>query len=447
MAQTNQNKTRAPARRTYEGGRGMPQEAPLAALQRVLNAHLLWEDSFYIDGKSAADQLDLAVLRAANADAQGTAEVILRARTAMKIRHASLRAAVAFARRNPVPGMARHLIRDVIERADELAEVLSMAGPKGGMSHAIRKGVADAFGKFDEYQFGKYRGEGKSVTLRDAVFLTHPNPEKLPLVQKIVDGTLATPDTWETNLSAGADKRETFTRLMAENRLGAMALLRNLRGMLEAGVCSKDIAAALEKANWARVLPFRFVSAAKAAPALAKPLDTAFKLAVAGSVYLPGSTAVLVDTSASMDAPLSTRSTVPQHQAGAALAAAINGDEVRLFQWADHCAEIPNFGSLSNALAIRAGYVGHGTQITQAIAYANRVGVFDRIIVISDMQFSDAFIGGLQPGQRGYAINTSPYAQPGLMLGNWTHFSGFSEQVLKYIAAAESVTERVDEEA
>jgi len=53
----------------------------------------------------------------------------------------------------------------------------------------------------------------------------------------LVAGELATPDTWEVALSAGAsvDKREAWERLLAENKLGAQALLRNLRNMAEPG--------------------------------------------------------------------------------------------------------------------------------------------------------------------------------------------------------------------
>jgi len=54
--------------------------------------------------------------------------------------------------------------------------------------------------------------------------------------KQLVDGTLPVADTWESNLSAGADKKETFERLMREGKLGYMALLRNLRKMTEIGV-------------------------------------------------------------------------------------------------------------------------------------------------------------------------------------------------------------------
>jgi 60 kDa SS-A/Ro ribonucleoprotein len=47
---------------------------------------------------------------------------------------------------------------------------------------------------------------------------------------------LATADAGEVQLSAGADKKETFERLIRERRLGYFALIRNLRNMGRAGV-------------------------------------------------------------------------------------------------------------------------------------------------------------------------------------------------------------------
>jgi 60 kDa SS-A/Ro ribonucleoprotein len=64
----------------------------------------------------------------------------------------------------------------------------------------------------------------------------------------------------------GADKREAWQRLLIENKLGALALLRNLRNMREAGVEEGLVLASLRSMNAARVLPFRFLAAARYAP-------------------------------------------------------------------------------------------------------------------------------------------------------------------------------------
>jgi hypothetical protein len=76
------------------------------------------------------------------------------------------------------------------------------------------------------------------------LFLSHAKPRdaaQAGVWKKLVWGRLATPDTWEVALSSSgkegiADKREASERLLREKKLGALALLRNLRNLREAGV-------------------------------------------------------------------------------------------------------------------------------------------------------------------------------------------------------------------
>jgi 60 kDa SS-A/Ro ribonucleoprotein len=111
------------------------------------------------------------------------------------------------------------------------------------------------------------------------------------------------PDTWEVALSGGANKRETFERLIREGQLGYLALLRNLRNMAEAG-CDVGLCAT---PSWrARALSASCRSATW--PRLARRRSSSLRLtkrcpeAIAGLPVLPGKTAILVDVSGSMDA-------------------------------------------------------------------------------------------------------------------------------------------------
>jgi 60 kDa SS-A/Ro ribonucleoprotein len=84
------------------------------------------------------------------------------------------------------------------------------------------------------------------------LFLCHPKPKdkaQAALWKRLVDNELKTPDTWE----AGKDKKATFERLILEKKLGALALLRNLRNMETAKVADKIIATALEMMKVERV--------------------------------------------------------------------------------------------------------------------------------------------------------------------------------------------------
>src|SRR5205085_494685 len=152
----------------------------------------------------------------------------------------------------------------------------------------------------------------------------------------VKERSLIAPDTWEVALSGGADKKETFERLLSEGKLGYLALLRNLRNMAEAGVDVDLVRDAIiaRKGGAHRVLPFRYVAAARAAPRFEVWLDQALIEAIAEMPILPGKTIVLVDVSGSMDAALSRRSDMKRVDAAAALGAIVPG-EVRLFTFSD----------------------------------------------------------------------------------------------------------------
>ena len=53
---------RYPAEHTHEGARA-ERETPIALLTRLVNCCLLWEDTFYVDGKTIADQIVEAAAR------------------------------------------------------------------------------------------------------------------------------------------------------------------------------------------------------------------------------------------------------------------------------------------------------------------------------------------------------------------------------------------------
>lgn len=185
----------------------------------------------------------------------------------------------------------------VIQRADEITELLAyyqLSNARSGekklnkLSKQIQKGLAEAFYKFDEYQFAKYNRQTE-VTLKDALFLTHPkaNSEvQQELFGKIVNDELETPYTWEVELSnlgqqhfesekLRADAvRDKWEELICSGKLGYMALLRNLRNILQAGVSPEAIKCVAERLSDARAvrkskqLPFRYFSAYRELEAL-----------------------------------------------------------------------------------------------------------------------------------------------------------------------------------
>lgn len=418
--------------RTFEGAPAVPPKNPLAELRRAVASCLLWENQFYEGGVDIADRIASLVR---SVDPLAVEALAIEARTDMNLRHTPLWLIASMALSGN--GARADTYASVINRADEMGELISMFWKDGKrpLPAAMKRGIAKAFGKFDAYRLGKYNRK-VAVSLKDVLRLVHPKPEnaeQAALWKSIVDGNLASPDTWEVALSGGADKKETFERLLREGGLGYLALLRNLRGMSDAGVDSGLIRdAILARKGAGKVLPFRYVAAARAAPQFEPALDEALCAAVEGLPVMSGKTCVLVDVSGSMDAPLSTRSDLTRLDAAAALASIIHGD-VRVVTFSEHVVEVAPRRGMAGIDAIRHSQPHSSTYLGRAVGAVNAQIPHDRLIVITDEQSHDA-VGG--PKGRGYMINVASQKN-GVGYGDWTRIEGFSENVLRFIAEHE----------
>ena len=338
--------------------------------------------------------------------------------------------------------MAQTLVR-VTQRADELAEFVAIYWKDGRvpLSAQVKKGLAAAFPKFDEYALAKY-DRGGPVKLRDVLFLAHAKPRdkaQAEVWKRLIAGELTTPDTWEVALSSGVDKREAWERLLREQKLGGLALLRNLRNMREARVDEDLVLAALGSMSTARVLPFRFLAAARYAPRWEEPLEQAMLKCVAGTEKLAGKTVVLVDVSGSMTAPLSRRSEMQRTDAAYGLAVLLReiGEKVAVFSFSNSLVEVPARRGFSLRDAIDQSQ-GHGaTYLGKAVTELNQKHSYDRLIVITDEQAHDSI-----PVTRGkgYVINVASNKN-GVGYGKWTHIDGWSESVVEYIRTLEQTAD------
>ena len=217
MAQRNVARDRQAQVRTHEGGRA--QTGNFAQqLKRAVTACMLWEDTFYESGKDIATRIhDLAK----RCDPDFVAQLALDVRKRHGLRHAPLWLILSLLPRDDILGKAKSTaITDLVSRADEIPELLAMywdgKGEGKPVAAALKRGLAGAFHKFDEYQFAKYNRD-KAVTMRDAMFICHPKPkndEQAALFKRLANDELKTPDTWEVGLSAGGDKKEVFTDLL-----------------------------------------------------------------------------------------------------------------------------------------------------------------------------------------------------------------------------------------
>jgi len=425
---------------THEGAPAIPSK-PYTELRRAVLACLLWEDTFYESGQSIADRVKTLVPQI---PAEKVAQLAIDARTKFKLRHMPLFLVRELAR-TAKGNLVGRTLSEVIQRADELAEFVSIywAEKKQPLSKQVKVGLAHAFTKFNEYALAKYKGDENAVKLKDVLFLCHAKPKdeaQAALWKRLVDGTLQTADTWESNLSAGADKKQTFERLIREKKLGYMALLRNLRKMLEVGVDETLVRAAISAgASGSKALPFRFIAAARAAPRFEPQLDAAMALAVQDLAKLPGKTAVLVDVSGSMDHPLSSKSELNRIDAacGLAIMAREMCEDCRVFAFSDSLAEIPARRGMGLADAIKTSMTHGGTQLGSAVMWINGNVKYDRLIVVTDEQSASVVP---PPKGKGYMVNVATYKN-GIGYGPWVRLDGFSEALLAYIQESEVALE------
>lgn len=406
------------------------------ALRRTLMACMLWENTFYEDGQEVAARIEQVFRHVAPAK---VATIAVEARTQMKLRHAPLLLVDLMASEPAHKAFVADTLAQVIQRPDELAEFLALYWRKGKcpLSAQVKKGLARAFAKFSEYQLAKYNRDG-AVKLRDVLFLCHAKPkddEQAALWKRLVDGQLATPDTWEVTLSAGADKKAAWERLMAERKLGALALLRNLRNMEQVGVERCRIREALSAMKVERVLPFRFVAAARFAPHLEPDLEQAMMKSIEGREKLPGKTVLLIDVSGSMDDDLSEKSNMTRMDAacGLAILAREVCEEIEVWTFSNNLVEVPCRHGFALRDVVVASQPHGGTYLRGAIEGLKTHG--DRLIVFTDEQSHDG-CSDPRPGSKGYMVNVASY-QNGVGYGAWTHITGFSEAIIDYIVASE----------
>lgn len=451
--------TSAPQRTAGGAGAIAAKLTPEQELRRLSAACLLWEDTFYDNGVALAGRIKELVPQCKPAF---VAECAKEMRSAQHLRHAPLMLVREMARHDSHKRLVGKLLPQVIQRADELAEFVAIYWKEGRapLSKQVKNGLAAAFHNFNEYELAKYDRAGP-VRLRDVLFLCHAKPankEQEDMWKRLIDGKLETPDTWETALSAGADKAETFTRLMDQGKLGALAFLRNLRNMEQAGVRTDDIIAYGERVNLQRILPFRFVAAERHVhnDALKVMLNDMLLRGCAQRPKLPGKTVVIVDVSGSMSyGNVSSKSELTRLDAAGALAAILREscEDAVLFATAgkDHShahatMEVPPIRGMElvnkftdNGFAHQIG--GGGIFLAQVMDYTWKlVGQADRVVVLTDEQDCDHKANPKTArtwGGFNYLLNVSNHKN-GIGYGDgWVHIDGWSEACIDYMIAFE----------
>lgn len=309
-------------------------------------------DSFYEKQNSRLERIKKLV---AVCDPEFVAKLATYTRNEMNLRSVSMVLAVELAKTASGNTIVSKAVANVVKRADEITELLAYyqwANERQGakklnrLSKQIQKGLAISFNTFDEYQFAKYNRKTE-VKLKDALFLVHPKAKdasQQEVFNKIVENNLVTPYTWETELSVLGTvsfwnekaKQEAFTRkweeLIESKKVGYMALMRNLRNILEANVSPKHIAMVCDylanenAVENSKQLPFRFLAAyrevkrtdSRFTPVVLDALEKAVEVSAKNIRGFDYDTSVVIacDVSGSMQQPVSAKSSVLLYDIG-----------------------------------------------------------------------------------------------------------------------------------
>ncbi|HXR38491.1 MAG TPA: VWA domain-containing protein, partial [Terracidiphilus sp.] len=188
-----------------------------------------------------------------------------------------------------------------------------------------------------------------------------------------------------------------------------------------------------------RVLPFRFLAAARHAPQWEQALEQAMFRSLEGrAARLAGHTVLLVDVSGSMTSPISYRAEMQRTDAAYGLAILLRemAEKVTIYTFSESAKRVPARRGMALRDALDHNQPHGGTYLGASLKQVEsevREG-YDRLIVITDEQSHDQVPA---PHGLGYVINVAS-ARNGVGYGPWTHIDGWSEAVIDYIAELEA---------
>jgi hypothetical protein len=367
----------------------------------------------------------------------------------------------------------------VIFRLDDMLEIISyyqLRNPGKGLPNSLKRGFKRVLESADAYELAKYQGKGKEVSLVDVVNLIHPHPsEKMQeTFKQLMKGELKQFNTAEDkNTKSGQEvaeklksglitkeeaatelkeaKAENWKQLIVDGTLGYLALLRNLRNIVEQ-TTDEVFKKALEmltdpkRVRNSLVFPHQIdiafevlltekLSNESRKVSLLTAINTAYELAIPNltELFTFGKTAIVVDTSGSMTSNIAqmminSKATAINSRAidKAALVAAtlckgIGGD---MYQFDSVCQTmtynpLDTINTIKNSIISRA----HGGDTKFETIFAKLNGKYDRVFVISDMQGGDSILRGSS-----YQSYVNKHGQPFIYS---IHMSGYATTMFK----------------
>ena len=479
----------------HEGEKAYKMTPEMELYTAVVTSAL--SDKFYESNDERMERI-AALIR--QVDPQFVAKLAVYTRTQMNLRSIPMLLIVELAKIHNGDSLVRHTIEQCVLRADEIMELLmcyQLRNSEGKgvkklskLSRQVQEGLKSAFNRFDEYQFAKYNRSNLEVKLRDALFIVHPKAEseaQQAIFDKIVSDSLQTPYTWETQLSEfgqksfasqeekGAAAKALWDELIDSGKLGYMALLRNLRNILEVKVSPAHIEKVASiisdpvKVENSKQLPFRFLAAYKElmevksshTSLILSALEDAAKASVVSLQGFGIDTDVLVaaDVSGSMFQSVSAKSSVMLYDIGILLSMLLKSKcksvVSGMFGNTWKVLNLPADNILANTIEMkhREGEVGYCTNGHTVIDYLVENDIkMDKVMIFTDLQMWDNTYHRLSIGKswdeyrkkypeaKLYLFDLSGYGQTPIRQEkkNVHLISGWSEKVFDVLEALEN---------
>lgn len=486
----------------HEGAKAYAMTPEMELYTAVVTCAL--SDKFYGSKDGRMDRIATLIRQV---DHEFVAKLAVYARTQMNLRSIPLFLIVELAKIHNGDSLVKRTIEKCVLRADEIMELLMCYQLRnsddksikklGKLSRQVQEGLKSAFNRFDEYQFAKYNRSNLEVKLKDALFLVHPkasSAEQQAIFDNIVSGELQTPYTWETQLSELGQKhfdtkeekaealKALWEELIDSGRLGYMAILRNLRNILQANVSPSHIEKVAShicdpvKVAKSKQLPFRFLAAYKElmdftsehTATMLSALEKAVRESVNNLEGFGAETSVLVaaDVSGSMFSAISPKSSVMNYDIGILLSMLLKskcssvisgmfGDSWKVLN-------LPQENILANTVEMkrRAGEVGYSTNGYKVIDYLvdNNIRM-DKVMMFTDMQMWDSTYRDehiqkswvkyrqMHPEAKLYLFDLQGYGQaPMRLVGNdVTLIAGWSDKIFDALNAVENGEDVLDQ--
>lgn len=424
----------------HQGGTGFLRDEKSDLFLSTVSSFL--EDTFYESGQERESRISKLASKVAVNDPLWITNFVEWLRGEGNIRSAAIVVALESANamiKAGIPG-SRVVVSSALQRADEPGEAIAYWHSRMGrkIPSAVKRGISDAIVRlYNEYSVAKYNSAKATVSLKDAISLTHPKPKDdlQSFVFKYIndrsyDSSVDVPSeltqlkkrqevmslpndelksllessegqevlksaglTWESVAGKVGLSKGIWSSLIPS--MGYMALLRNLRNFQESGVDTTDVLKRIsdpDQVAKSRQFPFRFFTAASQVGdnlKTAYALEEALNASLVNVPELKGKTLIMVDRSGSMHWASDKQGTSWADKAavfGSALA--LRAEDADLYGYGTSSSKISYRKSDSIIPTVKKFRDMGGTNTTRILQDLTSTVKYDRVIIITDEQSS-----------------------------------------------------------